>query len=1162
VWRPAKSEHGSVKNRIVNVPTLQDPIKASPGFLKKGLSDFKLDLMGLCGFGCVYCSSNEGNYLRIQRKKFLDLTEEQLGERVLPSEDPSLTFVWPDVLANLKSQLDRKGDGWGEDQTLVFSMLTDAFSPVALKDGTTEAALRMLLERTRFRIRVLTKSAAVGSPKWIRFFKSYPGRFIVGLSIGSLDDEWARRIEVGTSPPSARLKALTRLQEAGVPTFGMACPIFPDELEAGALDDLIGRMRPDLVEDFWAEPFNDRVNWRVVRDGYAPSSAGHGWLTDVYENRNLARWSEYATELYERLLARAREGGWVHKLRYLLYEEKIVERDAPRFAGFEGVMLQSKPAADGRSSNPFVARLQQATGATASLPGTADPQERPRRRLPVLTEPLSSPRAPGEPAAQEHQLEHRRRRREQQADGAQRGGRDADGAPRLAAAEHRQKKEPSMKKPARKRDRKAKPVARGKRRSQRVDVIIDKEIAVLIPSLSPEELARLERSILAEGCREPLTAWDDGHRKILLDGHNRLRICRRHRVPYTIRCMKFADRDEAIRWVTEHQLGRRNLTPEAYAFLRGRLYNGMKRQGSRSDLTSGHSAQKSTTAQQIAAKYKVDEKTIRRDGRFAEQLDALADAVGANVKDEVLTRGARISRADVPRLLQVDEQTRRRVVAEVRQGARASTLLRVARAGTDEHMHEEPDHAPHGLDHARWNGTVDDTLEQLALVERALRDTSPGSLSEELIARTSELLKALDAALAPHRRAQVPRQTRPCANIAGAVEAAVELQKIVIADKVQEIAGLGPEELREGEVLVEALAEMERAMMRLSLPDGRRRRGAPRRPVTVPAFMKELQPIIPPNSTLAERHGDVLRVFEVFNLARKYLSKIEPAIELAHGHYAMMHTDNSPSAAIFDAIARFIEHGSAFVAGRSTFRDHLEAHGVPWASFQDAEAALVQEVRAGTRAAFASLSERWKRPPNLAQDTPIASSSLQWPITAALSEPAFNELREIVRDGIAGMERGSQTLAQIYQGRVMPPGAERIRQDAIDTALRCRPLIDGTFTHADHLRAWGADSSSQLGGRTAEATTQTSAKALPNAAVAPASGATAFVPEKPTTSQWAEYEQLCRGYLGAMVPPEGVLAEIEQKDWPEDLKERARSRITTGWKNATTLFPAPPRAER
>ncbi|HSO00556.1 MAG TPA: hypothetical protein VLS89_19825, partial [Candidatus Nanopelagicales bacterium] len=460
-----------------------------------------------------------------------------------------------------------------------------------------------------------------------------------------------------------------------------------------------------------------------------------------------------------------------------------------------------------------------------------------------------------------------------------------------------------MKKPDRGSDRTAKRGPHGARRSQGADFVIDKEIASLTPSLSPEELAQLERSILAEGCREPLTAWDDGRRKILLDGHNRYRICRRHGVPHTIKLIKLPDREAAIRWVAEHQLGRRNLTPEAYAYLRGKLYNGMKRQGSRSDLTSGQSAQKSTSAQQLAAQCKVDEKTIRGYGRFAAQLDALADAVGADIKDQVLTRGARISRADVPRLLRLDEQTRRRVVAEVRQGARASALLREARQVTNEDAHEAPDQTQHPVDRARWNtdpnasrtrkvssrstapGDVHDTLEQLALVERALRNTPPGSLAQELIVRTSELLKAVDAALGPHRDAAVRRQEGPRADVAASVEAAIDFQRIAITDEALKTPGLGLEELREGEALVEPLAEMATTMSRLTRPDRGRRRGAPRGHVTIPDFVPEIRAILPPNSQLAQEHGDVLRAWEVFEAAHKYLLRIEPALDLAYSRH-------------------------------------------------------------------------------------------------------------------------------------------------------------------------------------------------------------------------------------------------------------------------------------
>ncbi|MFS8067302.1 MAG: hypothetical protein ACMG6S_13100, partial [Byssovorax sp.] len=149
-----------------------------------------------------------------------------------------------------------------------------------------------------------------------------------------------------------------------------------------------------------------------------------------------------------------------------------------------------------------------------------------------------------------------------------------------------------MEKPAQPSRSKAKPITPGTRAHQRAEFFLDDEIAALIPSLSPEELAQLERSILAEGCREPLTVWDDGRRQILLDGHNRYSICSHHDVPYKVTLIKLSGRDAALRWVTGQQLGRRNLTPEAYAYLRGKLYNGTKSQGARRDLTSGHNAQK------------------------------------------------------------------------------------------------------------------------------------------------------------------------------------------------------------------------------------------------------------------------------------------------------------------------------------------------------------------------------------------------------------------------------------------------------------------------------------------------------------------------------------------------------------------------------------------
>ncbi len=345
------------QRRLVIVPPTKTLVKESPGFKKKHLSDFKLDMLALCEFGCRYCSSNNGNYLRRRREPFADAAEQQLGRRLTPNNDPYLMIGYENVVEHLDRELSAQRHGFGEGLTLMYSMLTDGFSPWLVTNGITGQALDLLLTKSRFRIRILTKNAVVGSSDWIEFFLRHRDRFVVGLSCGTLDAEWSRAVEIGTSQPAARLRALRALQDAGVATYGMMCPIFPDA--ASRLDELIEQVRPLKCETIWAEPFNDRQNWRVVRDGYAPGSAGHNWFTEVYETGNLSEWSRYATDLYVCLKLRAESEGWIPKLKYLLYEHGIVAEHARSYCDRRGLILQSPADEEGKSRNPHIRAVQE-----------------------------------------------------------------------------------------------------------------------------------------------------------------------------------------------------------------------------------------------------------------------------------------------------------------------------------------------------------------------------------------------------------------------------------------------------------------------------------------------------------------------------------------------------------------------------------------------------------------------------------------------------------------------------------------------------------------------------------------------------------------------------------------------------------------------------------
>ena len=59
------------------------------------------------------------------------------------------------------------------------------------------------------------------------------------------------------------------------------------------------------------------------------------------------------------------------------------------------------------------------------------------------------------------------------------------------------------------------------------DLTVDPEFRDLIPPLNEEELKLLEESLVADGCESPLIVWNG----VIIDGHNRYAICRKHDIP-------------------------------------------------------------------------------------------------------------------------------------------------------------------------------------------------------------------------------------------------------------------------------------------------------------------------------------------------------------------------------------------------------------------------------------------------------------------------------------------------------------------------------------------------------------------------------------------------------------------------------------------------------
>lgn len=88
-------------------------------------------------------------------------------------------------------------------------------------------------------------------------------------------------------------------------------------------------------------------------------------------------------------------------------------------------------------------------------------------------------------------------------------------------------------------------------------VQINEELKAYIDPLTPDEYAALEQSLLAEGCRDALVLWGD----VLVDGHNRYEICRKHSIEFrTVQNPSFKSMDDVRLWMIDNHLGRRSVS--------------------------------------------------------------------------------------------------------------------------------------------------------------------------------------------------------------------------------------------------------------------------------------------------------------------------------------------------------------------------------------------------------------------------------------------------------------------------------------------------------------------------------------------------------------------------------------------------------------------------
>ena len=196
-------------------------------------------------------------------------------------------------------------------------------------------------------------------------------------------------------------------------------------------------------------------------------------------------------------------------------------------------------------------------------------------------------------------------------------------------------------------------------------IVINEKFRTLIPPLNKAEYTELEKSLIKEGCREPLITWNG----YLIDGHNRYEICTRLNIKYKVSNMPFESEEDAISWICSNQLGRRSISEETRKYLIGKRYEAEKIIGERRSNRGinqytpeqkrpvGRPASndyRHRTADKLGKEYHVSHGTIKNYGSFSRVVDRIGERAPA-LATQILAGKVKISQKELTELVEMND---------------------------------------------------------------------------------------------------------------------------------------------------------------------------------------------------------------------------------------------------------------------------------------------------------------------------------------------------------------------------------------------------------------------------------------------------------------------------------------------------------------------------
>lgn len=259
-----------VEIKNINSKSILTPVS---GLLNKSNFTFTLNPYVGCAFGCKYCY--------VQAMPAARYREERWGEYV-------------DIKTNAAELLEKdinKAVKKGVPISIFMSTATDPYQGAEAKAKLTQSLLEVMVkhkERIEY-LMVHTRSPLV--TRDIELFKEFGDKIIISMSIET-DLDKIRKVFTPAAPPiPARLNALKKLTEAGIPTRASVSPLLP--------------LSKNIAKNL------KRVTNQVALDDFFMGDGDRGRRTDrmgikkIYKQLNLMQW--YEPDAYKKVLKLLKE---------------------------------------------------------------------------------------------------------------------------------------------------------------------------------------------------------------------------------------------------------------------------------------------------------------------------------------------------------------------------------------------------------------------------------------------------------------------------------------------------------------------------------------------------------------------------------------------------------------------------------------------------------------------------------------------------------------------------------------------------------------------------------------------------------------------------------------------------------------------------------------